>query len=210
MVASTRSQSPAVCGFQVRCNIRGLGCLCLGRRLSSIRPGGRRWLGTGHCSLSSILSWDDAQALCGVALQDERQGLPSSHGSRVGIRSTRWLVTAYFWGDEIGKANANCDGCESKWDKRASPVGSFEPNAFGLYDMAGNVWQWVEDCYHENYNGAPADGSAWTLGECKSRVLRGGSWGFKPDFLRSTFRMWSTPNLRNSNVGFRVGRTLGP
>ena len=72
--------------------------------------------------------------------------------------------TAYFWGDEIGKGNANCAGCGSKWDNRqTSPVGSFKPNAFGLYDMAGNVWQWVEDCYHDNYKARP-------------RMARRGQW----------------------------------
>jgi formylglycine-generating enzyme required for sulfatase activity len=71
-------------------------------------------------------------------------------------------TTAYYWGDEIGKANANCNGCGSQWDSReTSPVGSFKPNAFGLYDMAGNVWQWVEDPWHDNYEGAPMDGTAW-------------------------------------------------
>ncbi len=81
-------------------------------------------------------------------------------------------TTAYPWGDEIGKGNANCIGCGV--DEHApSPVGSFKPNAFGLYDVNGNVWQWVEDCYHDNYDGAPTDGSAWTSEPCKLRVLRG-------------------------------------
>ena len=88
--------------------------------------------------------------------------------------------TAYPWGDDIGKNNANCNGCGSKWDNRqTAPVGSFKPNAFGLYDMVGNVWEWVEDCFHDNYNGAPTDGSAWIEGgNCKFRVVRGGAWDF--------------------------------
>jgi formylglycine-generating enzyme required for sulfatase activity len=120
-------------------------------------------------------------------------------------------TTAYYWGDDIGKGNANCNGCGSQWDaKQTSPVGSFKPNAFGLYDMAGNVWQWVQDCSHGNYDGAPADGSAWTSGDCSRRVLRGGSWNYNPQALRSAFRGRDATVLRFINLGFRVGRTLGP
>ena len=120
--------------------------------------------------------------------------------------------TAYFWGDEIGKGNANCLGCGSQWDGRQpSPVGSFKPNAFGLYDMAGNVWQWVQDCYHDNYNGAPTDGSAWTAGDCKSGVVaRGGGWLSVPVLVRSATRLWLTTDNRKYLLGFRVGRTLTP
>ena len=94
--------------------------------------------------------------------------------------------------------------------RQGSPVGSFKPNAFGLYDMAGNVWQWVEDCYHRNYSGAPNDGSAWTSGDCNERVVRGGSWYVSPDLLRSALRGGFTPADRNNVLGFRVGRTLLP
>jgi formylglycine-generating enzyme required for sulfatase activity len=82
--------------------------------------------------------------------------------------------TTYPWGNEIGKNNANCVDCGSPWDKRQpSPVGSFAANPFGLYDMHGNIWQWVEDCYHEDYRGAPQDGSRWVEGaDCNSRRRR--------------------------------------
>ena len=80
---------------------------------------------------------------------------------------------------------ANCDGCGSLWDnKQTAPVGSFAANPFGLYDMVGNVWEWTEDCWNESYHGAPADGSAWTSGDCSRRVVRGNSWIDTPDFLR--------------------------
>jgi formylglycine-generating enzyme required for sulfatase activity len=120
-------------------------------------------------------------------------------------------VTAYFWGDEIGEGNANCDGCGSRWDNReTSPVGSFKPNAFGLYDMAGNVWQWVEDCYDDNYDGSPGDGSAWLSGDCSNHVIRGGSWNANPRNLRSASRTRNTTVGRGGDLGFRVGRTLTP
>jgi formylglycine-generating enzyme required for sulfatase activity len=123
-------------------------------------------------------------------------------------------TTRYPWGDEVGKGNANCFGCGGQWGgKQTSPVGSFKANAFGLYDMNGNVWQWVEDCYHDNYEGAPADGSVWTA-NCKDegyqRVLRGGSWNFLPDALRSANRIRFNSDEWNFYVGFRVGRTLAP
>jgi formylglycine-generating enzyme required for sulfatase activity len=120
-------------------------------------------------------------------------------------------ATAYFWGDQIGEGNANCNDCGSQWDGRqTSPVGSFKPNAFGLYDMAGNVWQWVQDCYHDHYNGAPTDGSARITGDCSRRVVRGGSWGNIPQYLRSASREWFSADDRDFHIGFRLGRTLTP
>jgi formylglycine-generating enzyme required for sulfatase activity len=119
--------------------------------------------------------------------------------------------TRYFWGDEIGSGNANCHGCGSQWDdKQTAPVGSFKPNAFGLYDMQGNASQWVEDCWQESYQGAPTDGSAWSEGNCTRRVVRGGSWDDHPRSLRATFRTWVTLRDRHNDVGFRLGRTLTP
>jgi len=122
-------------------------------------------------------------------------------------------TTAYPWGNDIklnGTAMANCAGCGSKWDNtETAPVGSFAPNQFGLYDMVGNVFEWVEDCLHNNYNGAPTDGSAWIEGgNCKSRIDRGGSWVGSPGSLRSAFRGRSSTVGRLSSLGFRVGRTL--
>ena len=118
-------------------------------------------------------------------------------------------TTAYFWGESHGTGNANCDGCGSQWDnQQTAPVGSFKPNAFGLYDMAGNVLQWVEDCYHENYIHAPANGSAWVTGTCPTRVLRGGSWYNSTYYLRSANRFSDGPDFHGVNVGFRVARSL--
>ena len=76
--------------------------------------------------------------------------------------------------------------------------------------MAGDVWQWVQDCYHGDYNEAPTDESAWTTGKCSRRVNRGGSWFDPPEFLRSAWRIGTSPGVRDDVIGFRVGRTLTP
>jgi formylglycine-generating enzyme required for sulfatase activity len=118
--------------------------------------------------------------------------------------------TAYPWGDDIGKNNANCAGCGSQWDHRqTAPVGSFAPNKFGLYDMVGNVWELVEDCAHDNYKDAPVDGSAWVEGgDCRRRIGRGSSWNNLPRDLRSASRYINATDARPGRLSFRVGRTL--
>jgi formylglycine-generating enzyme required for sulfatase activity len=119
-------------------------------------------------------------------------------------------TTAYSWGNDIGEGNANCDGCKSQWDnKQTAPVGSFKPNDFGLHDMHGNVWEWVQDC-HGDYSKAPNDGAAAPeTGNC-SRVLRGGSWNLYSRNLRAAGRLWNAPDVRDSFIGFRVARDLTP
>ena len=93
-------------------------------------------------------------------------------------------------------------------------VGSYSPNAWNLYDMHGNVWEWVEDVWHDNYQEAPADGSAWTDAEGKNsysiRVNRGGSWSYSPAFLRSADRLRNEPDNRDNRLGFRVARAFTP
>ena len=90
------------------------------------------------------------------------------------------------------------------------PVGSFSANAFGLCDMHGNVWDWVEDCWNNGYEGAPTNGTAWTDGDCSRRVLRGGSWVNFPSGLRSASRHHGPPLARDSSIGFRLARTVSP
>ena len=85
---------------------------------------------------------------------------------------------------------------------------SFEPNPWGLYQVHGNVWEWCEDFWHDNYNGAPQDGSAWTTGDSPYRVLRGGSWDGNPSALRSAFRNYYDPGIGIRFRSFRVARTL--
>jgi formylglycine-generating enzyme required for sulfatase activity len=119
-------------------------------------------------------------------------------------------VTPYPWGDFIGKGNANGRDSGSKWGgQRTAPVGSFPPNQWGLYDMHGNAWEWVEDPYHASYDGGPEDGSVWAGGGTLSRVLRGGSWNSRASYLCAAYRVHSLP-IRSYYVGFRVARTLSP
>ena len=111
--------------------------------------------------------------------------------------------------DLISPARANYAVLGS-YRRKSVAVGSFPGNAFGLHDVHGNVWEWVEDCWHADYTGAPSDGSAWTTGgDCSVRVLRGGSWSNAPGILRSAFRFKYSSELRSGDFGFRVARTLG-
>jgi formylglycine-generating enzyme required for sulfatase activity len=117
--------------------------------------------------------------------------------------------TEYQWGSAIGRNHASCNDCGSDWDAYiTAPVGSFAANAFGLYDMVGNVSVWTEDCYHDSYDAAPADGSAWTAGDCSRRVVRGASWFNPPARLRSAARDWSPTDIWVYVLGLRVARTL--
>jgi len=119
-------------------------------------------------------------------------------------------TSVYWWGDAIEKGMAVCNGCGSRGDNpQTVPVGSFAPNAFGLYDTAGNVMEWIGDCWHKNYEGAPSDGSAWedlNQGDCGRRVLRGGSWSSDPRDVRSANRSRYRPNIGLHNMGFRLAQ----
>jgi formylglycine-generating enzyme required for sulfatase activity len=173
------------------------------------KPSDEGW-GRGGRPVINV-SWDDAKSY--VAWLSTKTGKPYrllteaeyEYAARAGAQ------TEYPWGDDIGRGNANCNRCGSQWDnKQTAPVGSFAANQFALMDMAGNVWEWVEECYHRGYSDAPADGSAWTGGDCSSLVVRGGSWDVPPASLRSAYRyVYSSSNRRN-NLGFRVARTLIP
>ena len=89
-----------------------------------------------------------------------------------------------------------------------APVGKFKPNQFGLHDMLGNVWEWVQDCWNASYAGAPADGSLWNTGECTKRVVRGGGWYYGPSNVRAARRVQTAPTRRSHDLGFRVARSL--
>ena len=131
-------------------------------------------------------------------------------------------TTTYYWGDTLGENRANCYSCDglgydrtkvvsSRLDKKSTvPVGSFDSNPFGLNDMHGNVREWVADCWHVDYHGAPKDGSAW-IDNCpneNTKVVRGGSWYSTPDDVRAANRRSLNTVGTESNVGFRLARTL--
>ncbi len=161
------------------------------------------------------VSWDDARAFANWqnAMTGSGCRLPSEaeweYAARAGT-TTEFALPAPDGSDDIaGKGLANCEGCGGEWDDkdRTAPVGSFEPNAWGLYDMHGNVREWVEDCWHESYEGAPEDGRPWLQendGDCGFRVLRGGSWGDARGGARSAFRYGYSPVGRLDLIGFRV------
>ena len=118
-------------------------------------------------------------------------------------------ATTFYWGETVGSNNANCADCGSRWGgKGTSPVGSFAANRFGLYDMVGNAWQWVEDCASNSYAGVPSDGSASLPQHCDQREVRGGAWNSSPLDLRSANRGGDNPATRDPDLGFRVARTL--
>ena len=174
------------------------------------RPDDEGW-GRGRRPVINV-SWEDARAYAAwlSAQTGKCYRLPSESEWEYAARAG--AETAYSWGDEIGVNRANGDGSGSKWSGRqTSPVGSFAPNGFGLYDIHGNVWEWVEDCWHNNYEDAPTDGSVWTSdGDSAWRVVRGGSWFNVPRYLRSAYRGWFTPSLRYSYSGFRLVQDLSP
>jgi formylglycine-generating enzyme required for sulfatase activity len=178
------------------------------------RPNDQGW-GRGRQPAINV-NWDDAQQYVKWLSDVTGKTYRLLSESEYEYATRAGTSTAYPWGDDIklnGKVMADCSGCGSKWDgAQAAPVGSFPPNKFGLYDMVGNVWEWTEDCAHNNYDGAPVDGSAWrTGGDCSNLVGRGGAFPSTPDNLQSGYRASRPAVYRDYFFGFRAARTLlGP
>jgi len=171
------------------------------------------------------LNWNDTKAYVGWMSRKTGKNYRLLSESEFEYAARGGSSTRYFFGDDEAQMCRYANGADktaqatipgiSDWrvvpcsDGYAytSPSGSFTANSFGLYDMHGNAWSWVEDCYHDSYEGAPADGSAWTSGDCSRRVVRGGSWFYVPRNLRAAFRDWYS-FYRSNLVGFRVVRTF--
>jgi formylglycine-generating enzyme required for sulfatase activity len=165
------------------------------------RPRDEDW-GRGRRPVINV-SWDDAKAY--LAWLSHRTGknyrllseAEREYVTRAGTTTENWT------GASITKSQANFS------TNSTVPVDSFQPNPWGLYQVHGNVWEWTEDCWNVSYHSAPADGTAWTSGDCSRRVLRGESWYRSGGWdLRSADRHYSTSAIRHYIIGFRVARTL--
>ncbi|MCA0418889.1 MAG: SUMF1/EgtB/PvdO family nonheme iron enzyme [Proteobacteria bacterium] len=178
--------------------------LCIDQGGCNYRPDDRG-LGRGKRPVTDI-HWNDANAY--LAWLSARSGksyrLPTESEWEYAVRAG--TATTYTWGQTLVKERANCLGCNDQKRGSAVPAGQFPANAFGLYDMAGNAAEWVADCWSENYRSAPRDGSAYTVGGCRERVLRGGSFNNDPRYLRSAARFKYEADVRFYTNGFRVAR----
>lgn len=149
------------------------------------------------------VSWDDAQAYCRwlSALNGGHYRLPSEAEWEYATRSG--TNAAYPWGMQATPQHAN----HAMQHGMTTPVGTYPANAFGLHDLCGNVWEWVQDCWHDSYQGAPVNAQAWEeAGNHHERVLRGGSWNDRPRYLRAAYRVKDYPSGRQIFRGFRVAR----
>lgn len=168
--------------------------------------------GCDQCPVEQV-SWNDAQEFI-RKLNARGDGytyrLPTEAEWEYACRAG--TTTEFAYGNSLSSEQANFNGnhpyggaAKGVYRQKTTPVGSFQPNAFGLYDMHGNVSEWCEDWSHESYNGAPVDGSAWLSGgEQTYRALRGGWWSSSAGELRSALRYWDLPVLRYSIIGFRL------
>lgn len=151
------------------------------------------------------VSWSDAKQYAAWLAETTRKPyrLPSEAEWEYAARGG--TQTRYWWGDEFQPGMVNCKNCSDiPANEQPVKVGGFKPNPFGLFDMGGGVDQWVEDCWHRNYQGAPADGSAWVENECPSHVIRSGSWRKDSNYARTSNRGNYDTNVRYPTHGFRV------
>ena len=191
---------------------------CVAAGGCSHKPGDEGW-GRGSRPVINV-SWKDTQQYVKwiSSKTGEQYRLPSEaeweYAARAGSE------TKYFFGNSASDLCRYANGAAAETDfswrnkdcrddyQRTAPVASFTANAFGLYDMHGNVWEWTQDCWNGSYKGAPSDGTAWLSGNCGRRVLRGGSWYYFPNNLRSASRYYDSTGFRINSNGFRLARAL--
>ena len=169
------------------------------------------------------INWNDAKAYAAWLSKKTGQKYRLLSEAEYEYADRAGTTTAYWWGDDPAESCRRANGSDLALTARyptvkstacqdgytfTSPVGKFAPNAFGLYDTAGNIWSWVEDCWNDTYASVPGDGSAALTGDCTRRLLRGGSWYYYPRNLRSADRYGNATEPRVNMDGFRVARTL--
>jgi formylglycine-generating enzyme required for sulfatase activity len=179
---------------------------CVAAGGCAFRPSDHGW---GRGDRPAIgLSYADAQAYADwlSTVTGERYRMPSEaeweYADRAGT------TTAYWWGDEARAGVADCSDCEAEARRMTMPIRTYPPNAFGLYDTAGNVAEWVADCWTPNYADAPSDGSAVTTANCAQHTLRGGNFSSDIRALRSAARFKYDTNVRYYTNGVRVARDI--
>jgi formylglycine-generating enzyme required for sulfatase activity len=193
---------------------------CVAAGGCSYRPADQGW-GRGRQPAINIL-WDDAKDYVAWLSRSTNRPyrLPSEAEREYVARAG--TTTAYWWGDSFVPAQANCAPADGELipasigdvqpaagtGTRPLPVRSFAANPWGLYQVHGNVYDWVEDCWNDSYNGAPSDGSAWTSGNCNRHVLRGGAFSRTPQTARSAARLWFASPNRMIYMSVRVARTM--
>ncbi len=182
------------------------------------KPGDEGW-GRGRHPVINV-SWHDANEF--TAWLSKKTGKAYRLLSEAeweyaarGVTKTSDPSTPFSTGPTINYRQANYDanftygsGPQGLYRQKTLDVGSLPHNAFGLHDMHGNVWEWVQDCYKPSYEGAPDDGSPAVSGDCSLHILRGGSWNYYPKLLRSAYRYATAPEVRLNYVGFRIARAL--
>jgi formylglycine-generating enzyme required for sulfatase activity len=179
---------------------------CVSEHGCKFRPGDRGW-GRGSRPVINV-SWVDTKEFTTWLSQKTGQvyRLPTEAEWEYAARGG--TSTAFWWGRAIGARHANCRECSTGDAEQTFPAGTYKPNPFGLYDTAGNAAEWVEDCWNDDYRGAPTNGAAWTKGQCQLRVLRGGSFDSESEYVRSNSRFRYDVDVRYSGNGFRVVRQL--
>ena len=171
---------------------------------------GWSWENPGFAQTDShpvvCVSWEDAVAYAQWLSQETQKPYRL-------LTEAEWEYLGRVTNTTLFKSSgrANCKGCGSRWDgKGTAPVGMFQADRWGLHELYGNAWEWVQDCYTPGYSSAPRDGSAWELAGCNRRVHRGGSWTTRPERLRAALRNSDNAAFRSSKIGFRVAQTIDP
>jgi formylglycine-generating enzyme required for sulfatase activity len=155
------------------------------------------------------ISWSDAQQYINWLRKKTGQPYRMPTEAEWEYAARGGTQSRYWWGDRFVPGKANCKDCGDDWDRKSpGRVGSHEANPFGLHDLNGSVWEWVGDCWHRSYSGAPKDGSAWEQANCTQRVIRGGAWRNDKSYMHSASRFRYDADVRYLVNGLRVARDL--